>query len=147
MVGHYPLEVVILVRIQAPQHFSKLTASRLKTMDWYLYMLLCDQKIYYVGISDNLTNRFIQHINKQSFYTKQFSDLKFVYAEKYRNKSEAAKREQQIKGWSKAKKQLLINGRLGYNTCTGFVEALLAEKDLVSLLRASREDSKSRSQY
>lgn len=98
-------------------------------------MLLCDQKIFYVGITNQISNRFKQHLNKKSFYTKQFSDLKFAYAEKYQTQDEAAKREKQLKGWSKTKKQMLIDGRLGINTCTELVEVLLARENVVSLLR------------
>jgi predicted GIY-YIG superfamily endonuclease len=106
-------------------------------MDWYVYMLLCDQKMFYVGITNDLVNRFTAHKLKQSFYTIQFSDLKIVYVEKYSNKYKAAEREKQLKGWSKAKKLLLIQGRLGKNNCTEVVEVLLRQnKNLVSLLRA-----------
>lgn len=93
-------------------------------------MLLCDQKIFYIGITDDITKRFIAHKNKQSFYTEKFSDLKLIYAEKYPNKHEAAKREQQLKGWSRAKKQMLIDGKLGINTCTEFVEELVRDLEL-----------------
>lgn len=55
------------------------------------------------------------HKNKESFFTKKFSDLKLVYCEKYNNKSDASKREKQLKGWSRAKKQMLIDGKLGIN--------------------------------
>lgn len=93
--------------------------------------------MFYVGITNDITNRFTEHLNKNSFFTRRFIDLRFVYAEIYKNKYQAAKREKQLKGWGNNKKQLLINGELGYNVCTGLVEALL-EKDenLVSLLRA-----------
>lgn len=40
---------------------------------------------------------------------------------------DAALREKQLKGWSHAKKQLLINGMLGINVCTEFGEVLLAK--------------------
>lgn len=93
--------------------------------------------MFYVGITNSILNRLFEHINKKSFFTKKFSDLKFVYAEKYLNKYQAAKREEQLKGWSNAKKQLLVKGKLGYNTCTEFVEVLLEQhENLVSLLRA-----------
>ena len=46
-------------------------------------------------------------------------------AEKYENKYEAAKRERQLKGWSHAKKQMLVDGRLGLNVCTEIVEEML----------------------
>lgn len=92
---------------------------------WFVYMLLCDQKTFYIGISDDLKNRFIQHRNKLVISTKKYSDHKFVYAEEYNTKYDAAKREQQLKGWSHAKKQMLIEGKLGINTCTEFVEESL----------------------
>lgn len=94
---------------------------------WYVYMLLCDQKTFYIGISNNLKARIITHTNKKSFFTKKFSEIKLVYAEKYLLKKDAAKRERQLKGWSHAKKQMLINGKLGINRLanTELVEALL----------------------
>lgn len=92
-------------------------------------MLLCNQKTFYVGITDNFIVRFHQHKNKQSFYTKQFSDIEFVYAEKYEDKHRAALREKQLKGWSHAKKQELLAGTVGINTCTEFVEELLVRSE------------------
>jgi len=56
-------------------------------------MLLCDQKTFYLGISDNLKNRLSQHKSKLSISTKKFFDLRLVYAEQYATKYEAAKRE------------------------------------------------------
>lgn len=94
-------------------------------------MLLCDQETFYIGITSDIVNRFRQHKSKNSFFTKKFSDLKFVYAEKYSSEHNVASREKQIKGWNKTKKQMLIDGKLGYNTCTEFVEALLADENLM----------------
>ena len=84
-------------------------------------MLLCDQKTFYVGIASDPKIRLQQHKNKQILSTKEFSDLIVVYCERYQNKYEAAKREKQIKGWSHAKKQLLVDGKLGINVSTEFV--------------------------
>lgn len=50
---------------------------------WFVYMLLCDQKTFYIGISDNLPQRYLQHKNKLNISTKKFSDLRLVYAEQY----------------------------------------------------------------
>lgn len=94
-------------------------------------MLLCDQKTYYIGITPDIANRIKQHKSKVSFFTKKFSDLKLVYCENYATEHQAALREKQIKGWSRAKKQMLVEGKLGYNTCTEFVEALLAGENLL----------------
>lgn len=94
----------------------------MKIETWYLYILLCDQKTFYVGITNDLKNRIVQHKTKQSFFTKKFSDVRLVYCEKYLTDHEAALREKQIKGWSRTKKQMLIDGKLGINACTEVVE-------------------------
>ncbi len=82
----------------------------------FTYMLLCDQKTFYIGITDNLKRRLEEHKNKESFFTKKFSEIKLVYCEKYKNKVEAAKREQQLKGWGRAKKEMLLKHKLGINS-------------------------------
>ncbi len=79
---------------------------------WYVYILFCDNKSYYVGMTDNLDRRIDQHKKGKSFYTKQFSDIQLVYSEKQSSKAAAEKRELQIKKWSVAKKKALINGDL-----------------------------------
>ena len=78
-------------------------------------MLLCDQKTFYVGISDNVLRRLKEHRNKDSFFTKKFSDIQLIYCEKYHSKYASASRERQIKGWSRSKKRLLIDGKIGIN--------------------------------
>lgn len=87
-------------------------------------MLLCDQKTFYIGITNNLVDRIKRHKNKDSFFTKKFSDLRLIYCERYNDKYEAAIREKQLKGWNKAKKQMLVDGILGRNVCTEYAEAL-----------------------
>ncbi len=113
-------------------HFGKLSASTIRgnSLMWFVYMLLCNQKTFYIGISDDLKNRFFQHTSKLNISTKKFSDLELVYAEKYLNKFEAARRETQLKGWSHAKKQMLIDGRLGINSCTELANDLVKELEL-----------------
>lgn len=75
---------------------------------WTVYLLLCDQKIIYTGITNDLELRLKQHRNKSSSFTKQFSDLKLIYSENFDTKFEAAKREKEIKGWTRTKKLALI---------------------------------------
>ncbi len=60
---------------------------------WHVYLLLCNQKNFYVGISDNPSERLGEHRAGKSLHTKQFSDLELVYCEKYNNKHEAVSRE------------------------------------------------------
>ena len=71
---------------------------------WCVYVLLCNEKIFYVGITNDLKNRLRQHGNKQSTYTKQFSEIRLVYKEEFKNRDRAVKREKEIKGWSRKKK-------------------------------------------
>ncbi|OHA83797.1 MAG: hypothetical protein A2937_01865 [Candidatus Yonathbacteria bacterium RIFCSPLOWO2_01_FULL_47_33b] len=79
-------------------------------MGYFVYILLCNQKTFYTGSTDNLERRIKEHKSKKSFYTKQFSDIELVYQETCKGKMEAEKREFQIKGWSAAKKRALIGG-------------------------------------
>ena len=96
---------------------------------WYVYMLLCDQKTYYIGITNDLRKRLNEHRNKMSLYTSRFSDIKLVYCEEYIGKYEAAKREKQLKGWSNAKKHMLIEGTLGRNQCNKLVEVISQDEN------------------
>lgn len=77
---------------------------------WYLYILFCDHKTFYIGITDNLRRRISQHKNKESKFTKQFRDIKLLYYENHINRKLAEKRELQIKKWTVAKKKALIKG-------------------------------------
>ncbi len=77
---------------------------------YYTYILQCDDH-YYVGQTDDLERRLLQHQRKQSTHTKRYSSVKLIYYEKFEVRSDAENREKQIKGWSRAKKQALINGQ------------------------------------
>ncbi len=94
-------------------------------------MLLCDKKTFYIGITNDLVSRIRKHHTKQTFFTKKFSELRLVHCEEYRTKKEAVKREKQIKGWNRAKKQMLIDRKLGINVCTGFAKDLLGRENLL----------------
>ena len=98
---------------------------------WYVYLLLCDQKTFYIGITNNLRNRIIQHKSKLTTSTVEFSDINLVYCEEYLDKHQAAIREKQLKGWSRAKKQMLLDGILGRNNCTEFAVSVLLNESTV----------------
>ncbi len=51
--------------------------------NYYVYMLLCDQRTFYVGITFDINKRIIEHRSKDSFFTKKFSEIKVVYDEKF----------------------------------------------------------------
>ena len=72
-------------------------------------MLLCQDDSYYTGSSNNIEKRFKDHISgKGARYTKSHKPIKIVYKEKFATKSEALKREAEIKSWSRKKKENLI---------------------------------------
>lgn len=76
---------------------------------YYTYLILCKDKSFYTGVTDNLNRRFLEHSHgKGGFYTKKFKPIKIIYSEKFLTKKEALKRERQIKGWRREKKLNLI---------------------------------------
>lgn len=80
---------------------------------WYVYILLCEDKSLYTGITDDPERRFIEHKNgKGGRYTRLHKPVKIVYLEKLPNKSAALKREIQIKGWDREKKIKILKLKL-----------------------------------
>ncbi len=63
---------------------------------WYVY--ICDKSgQLYTGMTTDISHRMQHH------------KAKLLYSEEYPDKHSAAKRERQIKGWSRRKKLALIN--------------------------------------
>ncbi|VVA43268.1 GIY-YIG nuclease superfamily protein [Candidatus Roizmanbacteria bacterium] len=82
-------------------------------MFWFTYILICKDKSYYVGITNDLQKRVLLHNSEiGSKYLLSKLPVTLIYSEKYINKSEARKREIQLKGWSRVKKESLIKGLL-----------------------------------
>lgn len=79
---------------------------------WYVYIILCENKTFYTGITNNLTKRFRQHKSgKGGRYTRSHKVIKLLYSEQFQTKGEALKREAQIKSLRrKEKKNLIIFG-------------------------------------
>ena len=81
-------------------------------MEWYVYILLCDEKTFYVGLSSNLKERLHSHNSQYNIGTKKFSRIEFVYSEKHPDRKSAEYREKQLKRWTHAKKKALIEGNI-----------------------------------
>lgn len=76
---------------------------------WFVYLIRCSNNSLYCGITNNIERRFKAHLRgKGAKYTKVYPPIKIEYYEKYKNKSEALKREYKIKKLSKIKKETLI---------------------------------------
>lgn len=80
-------------------------------MKGYMYILLCSNGSYYTGSTNNLELRLIQHQNgKGANHTKKYLPVTLIYYEEYPRVEQAFYREKQIQGWSRKKKEALING-------------------------------------
>jgi putative endonuclease len=67
-------------------------------MIYYVYILLCGDGSYYTGYTQNLKNRLEQHLNgKGSRYTRMKKFDRVVHKEMFNTRSEAMKREREIK--------------------------------------------------
>jgi predicted GIY-YIG superfamily endonuclease len=81
-------------------------------MNWYVYIAKAKTGRYYTGITNNPGARVIKHNQgKGSRFAQQQGPFVLVYTSPpFPNKSEARKREIQIKGWTRDKKEKLIKG-------------------------------------
>ena len=78
----------------------------------YLYILKCSDDSFYIGVTNDLDKRIIEHnqgINPESYtFTKRPVEL--VFHELFTDFNLAFEWETKLKKWSRAKKQALING-------------------------------------
>jgi putative endonuclease len=81
-------------------------------MSYFVYILECANKTLYTGITTDLKRRFNEHLGKKgAHFTKANRPKQICYFEKQPNRSQATKREIEIKSWTKKKKLQLIKGR------------------------------------
>jgi putative endonuclease len=75
-----------------------------------MYILECSDGIYYTGSTWSLEKRLWEHQNGEgSIYTQKRLPVRLVYFEKTDRIDEAYEREKQIQGWSRRKKQALMD--------------------------------------
>lgn len=78
----------------------------------YVYIIKCSDDSYYTGITSDLTKRITEHKigkHKDSF-TYSRRPLELVFFAEFTGINFAIETEKQIKKWSRAKKEALING-------------------------------------
>jgi putative endonuclease len=79
-------------------------------MKGFTYILQCSDGSYYTGSTNNLELRLKQHSSEEGAkHTKKHLPVKLVYFEEFNRVDEAFYREKQIQGWSRKKKEALIN--------------------------------------
>ncbi len=78
----------------------------------WMYILECADGSYYTGSTNNLELRLTQHQSGEGAnHTKKRLPVKLVYFEEYQRIDEAFYREKQVQGWSRKKKEALINSQ------------------------------------
>ena len=77
---------------------------------YYVYMITNKTNtVLYTGVTNNLERRIYEHKNKLvDGFTKKYNINKLVYFDYTTDVTSAITREKQIKGWSRAKKNALI---------------------------------------
>jgi predicted GIY-YIG superfamily endonuclease len=76
---------------------------------FFVYILKCSDGSYYTGHTDNLESRIAAH-DDGSFggYTVDRLPVNVVHVQEFQTRDEAFAAERQIKGWSRRKKEALI---------------------------------------
>ncbi len=79
---------------------------------YYVYILNCSDNSYYTGFTSNLAQRIFEHNTGKHIDSYTFSrrPVKLVYYCEFSNPTIGIEKEKQIKKWSRAKKEALING-------------------------------------
>ena len=82
--------------------------------NYYVYIITnANKKVLYVGVTNSLTRRLLEHEMdskglKKSF-TGRYNCFYLVYYEWFQYINSAIKREKELKGWKREKKEMLIN--------------------------------------
>lgn len=72
---------------------------------YHLYILCCSDNSLYTGITNDLGKRVdVHNSGKGSKYVYSHRPFKLIYQEEFRNRSDALKREAEIKRWSRREK-------------------------------------------
>ena len=81
-------------------------------MTFHVYILQCSDGSYYTGHTEDLEVRLHgHHSGEYGGYTKNRRPVKPVFSQEFPTRDQAFQIERQVKGWSRRKKEALINGR------------------------------------
>ena len=83
------------------------------THNYYVYILTNKTKtVLYIGVTNNLKERLYFHKNPEAntkAFTAKYNVFYLIYFEHFTDINQAITREKQLKGWSRKKKEQLIN--------------------------------------
>jgi predicted GIY-YIG superfamily endonuclease len=79
---------------------------------YWVYILKCADNSYYVGSTNDLFRRIAEHQNglPKGSYTSSRLPVELVWSAEFGTHDEAFTQERRIKGWTRAKKEALMNG-------------------------------------
>jgi putative endonuclease len=81
-------------------------------MTCFMYILLCSDNSYYTGSTKDLDKRLRDHqFGLGSNHTRKYGPVELIYFEEFDRIDFAFYREKQIQGWSRSKKEALIENR------------------------------------
>lgn len=78
---------------------------------YYLYIMTNQSdKVMYIGVTNDLKRRVSEHKSeKNEGFTSKYKLKKLVYFESFSHPDTAIKREKQLKGWKREKKNNLVS--------------------------------------
>jgi putative endonuclease len=88
--------------------------TSLSMSEYSVYIVHCVDGSYYTGVTNNLERRLSEHNDGMDpcSYTHSRRPVCLVYSEEFGDIEDAIDAEKQIKGWSRKKKEALIQGDL-----------------------------------
>lgn len=80
---------------------------------YYVYILKCSDNSYYTGVTNNIERRLFEHNSgfNVGCYTYNRRPLELVFVTEFNDINQAIAFEKQVKGWSRKKKEAIINNR------------------------------------
>lgn len=77
-------------------------------MRYYVYIVRCADNYLYTGLTKNIEKRLGEHKKGLSRLTKNRGKIVLAFKQSFNSIFDAAKREKEIKGWKREKKERLI---------------------------------------
>jgi len=77
---------------------------------YYVYMLTnAHRNVLYTGVTNCIQRRLNEHLENSSGFVYKYNAYILVFAQEFASSLEAIEREKQLKGWTRKKKNMLIN--------------------------------------
>jgi putative endonuclease len=77
---------------------------------WVYIMTNSSKNVIYIGVTNNLTRRVHEHERGNEYgFSKKYRCYYLIYFEEFRSINRAIRREKELKGWRRSKKDALIS--------------------------------------